>query len=508
MAATAWTSQCPGAGVARLPGIERSTAEAERRGPDPGTAAGEEWLGCAAAVAPRPRRVGYAHAVPTSSAKVFDRASQSSCPDLSRRGAWAAVPFGALGMTVNDPFKTRVRSRMARTRENYTTAATALRRADAAGPGSAARLHGDLADAFHAAGWPVQVEEFPIAGGLRLHAGPATLSVGRDGAGRPASGPEHPDDPRVVDPDSPLRIVLWAPLGGAWQRSWDRRVGIDGRILPTDRPARELVALTDSLIAAARADDTADAPDDAECGICGDSHPAAALITPTSTCVPVCPCCVFDGDVVYAPDAVRVAAAIDRGDTAGLTLPAGWSAVGVLLSCLAGMDPGPRLDVPGWDREVPFPPRERWRDPLEAWIWLPAAPHRPVALARLGCGARLGRVVDELRRTHPGLRAMFRTQEHRVHLGRDEPDEPAAGDSWRVPEQILDRLWPAAVAYAVALTTQTVERPGHRPAWHVFHSLELADLFTGPHRDAAGVHTETVLYLGIRLICAALGQEV
>ncbi|MFL6119317.1 hypothetical protein [Actinophytocola sp.] len=48
-------------------------------------------------------------------------------------------------------------------------------------------------------------------------------------------------------------------------------------------------------------------------------------------------------------------------------------------------------------------------------------------------------------------------------------------DGLRVSDAILDRFWPAAIAYTVAMLTQQDDRPSHRSPWHVLESFELGD---------------------------------
>lgn len=247
--------------------------------------------------------------------------------------------------------------------------------------------------------------------------------------------------------------------------------------------------------------DLADTPVRAECGICGDRYPEAALFTPTRAPVPVCPCCAFDGDLIGAHPAY-LAYQLDRAITRSVAIPAGWSAAQVLLCCLAGSAFGPRLRAERRDNGTLFEPAEVWSDPKRAWIWLPPAPRRPAALAGLGSGAALAAVIDTLDRAHPDLRARYHTNRDREiseYLADEYGDDDLVGDDYglRTPEEIIERFWPAIIAYAVAMLTQQAERPGHRSPWHVLQSHELGDWISVLDPDLDSFQVETVLRVGI-----------
>lgn len=416
------------------------------------------------------------------------------------------MPLQESDVTVNDPFKTRVRVRMAETGENYMTAVRALRAADAVErPPSAQRLQDDLAAAFRAAGWPVEVEHNPLAAGLRLYAGPATVSVDR--AEPPhlgLSGDEHPDDPDVFDLDSPLTVTLWAPLITEPVEHLARIGGIDGRVLPAGLTVSQTVAQVDAAVAAARARDLADTPADTQCAICGDPHHRDTLFGPTaSPQLVVCPCCVFDGDLMGELFPDQLALDLDTAWQRDLALTAGWAAVAVLLTCLAGPGFGDRLDQVWQANHVYFEPNAHWHDPSTTWVWLPPVTTRPAALAGLGCGAALGSVMAALDHAHPDLRTLYRQREH----DDLELDDTEDDDGSRVPEHILDRMWPAVVAYSVALTTQQRERPGQRVPWHVLASFEAIPYWLNELEvELDDFHVQTALGVGIRLLTDLFGE--
>ncbi|MBW4722373.1 hypothetical protein [Saccharothrix obliqua] len=411
-------------------------------------------------------------------------------------------------MTVNDPFKTRVRARMSATGENYMTAARALRAIEAQGQLSASRLQAELAEVFRVAGWPVEVEPNPEAGGLRLYAGPATLQVGRAAQShRARRGDEHPDDPSVFDLDSPLEVALWAPLTADVVDHLGRVAGIDGEILPSGLSALDLLKQVDTAVAAARARDLADTPTDDECMVCGDAYHSSALLPSTSSKeIMVCPCCVFDGDLLN-PYPARLALHLDRTRDEDLALPAGWAAVGTLVACLAGPGFGDRLRRMWWDNGATFLPYTHWNTPSDMWIWLPPADLRPPVLAGFGCGARLGSIIAHFDHVHPNLRETYRALE-RDELVVEEyaDDEPY---TWLVPEETLERVWPAAVAFAIALTTQQRERPNHRDPWHVLYSFEsVGDWLQALDSDLESFHVQEVLGTGIHLVRDLLDNDV
>jgi hypothetical protein len=141
---------------------------------------------------------------------------------------------------------------------------------------------------------------------------------------------------------------------------------------------------------------------------------------------------------------------------------------------------------------------------MTTWIWLPPADRRPAALADLGCGATLGRVIDAIDHTHPSL-----LDECRARLDHDDTDfvtdqyGEVNGDTtpgryrMRVPSVTLDRIWPAVVAYGVAMLTQQSERPNDRAPWHVLESFELSGWVEAVDSDLDHYHVEALLGCGI-----------
>ncbi len=137
-------------------------------------------------------------------------------------------------------------------------------------------------------------------------------------------------------------------------------------------------------------------------------------------------------------------------------MPAGWAGVQMLLCCLGGPNLPEFLDTAWRAAGTVYEPLEYWSDPATVWIWLPSPSHRPAAMAELGCGASVAHITAALDRAHPDLRAAFRTQldqEITEYLRSDygddfEHDTEAARsrDRLQVPEAVLDRFWPAAIA--------------------------------------------------------------
>lgn len=382
-------------------------------------------------------------------------------------------------------------------------------------PMLASRLHADLIEAMERAGWPVEVEHAPQHAGLCFYPGPAVVHVTRTTPPEGSlTGDEHPDDPDLFDLNTPLKVVVWAPLITNYSDALGRVGGIDGHEISADRPVAEIVSEIDKLVGEARRRDIADTPDDTECGICGDCYPAGALLIPTRTRVPVCPCCTFDGDLL-GPLPAQLAWHIDDAASTDLATAAGWTAVQTLLCCL---DPtiGSWLQSAWRAHGNRFTPRPWWGDPNTAWIWLPPANQRPPALADLGCGASIATITAAVDRFHPGLRAACRARreqeidESLVDEYGDalrsipEAELKADRDRFNVSDATFDHFWPAAVAYTVALLTQQAERPGRRSPWHVMMSFELPDWVDALGSEFGHYHVETVLRIGIVTIRDAL----
>jgi hypothetical protein len=408
-------------------------------------------------------------------------------------------------MTRDHRRKKAVRARAAATGRTYLDAATSLMASDGSAPAPLAEpLRRKLATTLRARGWPVEIEHDPQEAALRFYAGPATVDVSRsaDAVGG-LTGDEHPDDPAVFDLSAPLEVTVWAPLAVDFDPELGRVIGVDAHKI-AGRSIDAIVAEVDQVVGAARHRDLTDTPARAGCGICGDAYPEAALFTPTRAAVSVCPCCAFDGDLLGA-DPADLAYQIDRATDRSVALPAGWAGVQVLLCCLGGPTLRERLRGIWRDNGTLFEPAGLWSDPSQAWIWLPPAPSRPAALSGLGCGASLAAVTAALDRAHPDLRSRFHARcDAEIAEWLDDEygddDRPADAGEWRVPEEIVERFWPAVVAYTVALLTQQAERPGHRRPWHVLESFELGDWINtlDPHLDDD--HMQTVMRVGILTI--------
>ena len=401
-------------------------------------------------------------------------------------------------MTRDHRRKKDIRAHAAATGRSFLDAATTYARGTEPGDGavSARRLRDELARELHTAGWPVELEHHPLGNALRIYAGPATVDVGRTGAAG-WTGDEHPDDGAVFDRRAPLRVVVWAPLVVDYCEDLGRVVGVDAHeIAPTGRSVTELVAEIDQVVAAARQRDLAATANDTACGICGDHYPAAGLFEPTESRVAVCPCCAFDGDLVD-PHPAQLAYSLTHGGDRSLVLPAGWAGPQALVSCLAGPELPHQLCDAWRASGIVSPPGAEWGDPGRTWVWLHAPPRRPAALARLGCGAALSHIIAALDQAHPDLRAVIHAAA--AELDVDLLDAEDIGPE-STPQEVIERIWPAVVAYTVALLTQHTERAGHRSPWHVLESFELPDwveALVGEDSDLDYYHVESVLLRGI-----------
>lgn len=404
--------------------------------------------------------------------------------------------------------KKAVRAHGAATGRRYTDAATSLRGSRST---SAAQLRDDLVAALDKAGWPVVIEGTPQSLALPVYAGPASIHVGRaaeDPFG--ASGDEHPDDPDVFDQSSPLTVTLWAPSASVeYSEELGRVLGIDAHEIPHDQPANKIVADINRLLIDARHRDHTDLPADDECGICGDPYPASGLFESTATRVSVCPCCAFDGDLL-GPDPAQLAFHIDRAGSDNLAVPAGWAGPQALLCCLGGPDLSEWLAAEWRKRGTVYRPLEYWSAPFSMWVWLPPVSRRPAALADLGCGASLAHIIATIDQAHPELRAACRTrldEEYNDFVADEYGSDPAGDtegnaeqDDLRVPEATFERIWPAAVAYSVAMLTQQAERPRYRSPWHVLESFEMPDWVDALGSDLDADDVESVLRAGILTI--------
>lgn len=416
-------------------------------------------------------------------------------------------------MTRDHRRKKAVRAHAAVTGRTYLDADTSLRASRSGTAVLAAQLRDDLVAALEAAGWPVVVEHNPQFHALPVYAGPAVVHIARTAEPSSAStGDEHPDDPDVFDLDAPLRVTVWAPLTVEYSEELKRVVGVDAHELPADRSAGEIVAEIDRVVAEARRRDLADTPANAECGICGDSYPADGLIQPTRVEVSVCPCCAFDGDLL-GPRPAQLAFYLDHAASQNLAVPAGWAGAQALLCCLGGPELPDWLAAEWSANGTHYLPREWWADPAQTWVWLPPTDRRPAALANLGCGASLTHITAAIDRAHPNLRTACRDRRDAEldefvadEYGEDvhDPEAAASREALRASDATFARIWPAAVAYTVAMLTQQAERPKHRSPWHVLQSFELPDWVDALVPGLDHYHVETVLRGGILTIRDAL----
>ncbi|MEV4237062.1 hypothetical protein AB0J47_18010 [Nocardia sp. NPDC049737] len=394
-----------------------------------------------------------------------------------------------------------VREHAAATGRTYLDAASSIGATPPGGVALASDLRDSLADGLEAAGWPVVIEHHPEATGLRLYAGPATISVERQNELSSFTGDEHPDDPDTFDLSMPLRVIMWAPLVVDFSEELGRVGGVDAHEIPSGGGVSGIIAEIDRVVGQARQCDQAEAAVDTGCGICGDSYPAPALLEPTTTRVGVCPACAFDGDLLGAHPA-QLAFQLDQAATKNLALAAGWAGVQALLCCLGGDEFYTWLKREWTAAGTVFEPLEWWHDPGQTWIWLPPADRRPSALADFGCGACLTHIAAAIDQAHPDLRAISRANR------ADEVSEYLEdGESDDLDDATLEQIWPAAIAYAVALLTQKYERPTHRAPWHVMESFELAEWLDELESDLDYFQVESVLGMAIPTILNALDPD-
>ncbi|MFI9634148.1 hypothetical protein ACIHAX_15775 [Nocardia sp. NPDC051929] len=382
-------------------------------------------------------------------------------------------------MTRNHRRKKETRAFAAATGKTYLDAANSLNKLKAAEVPLATTLHDSLVAEFRAAGWPVIADQFPMGGRLWIYAGPATVNIGREVSAavqRNLTGDEHPDDPNAFDLGSPLEIIVTAPRMYNYSDELQRVVGFEPREVSTNQPFTEIVTEINSLISEARHRDQSDIPERATCDICGDRYPSDGLFEARDMLdsrLEVCPCCIFDADIDLDP--ALLAYDLDFAATESVAAPAGWAAAQVLLGCLGGADLLGWLKQqwkersPGWRV-----PEEWWADSLQTWIWLPPAAQRPIALADLGCGASLNAIIAAVGRSFPELQSTCRVSF--MESVRDELVSDSYGDfdgdsgpaeyreMYRMAGVAFERLWPAAVAFTVAMATQVAERPrDHSP---------------------------------------------
>ncbi|MFF9410791.1 hypothetical protein ACF1B0_35520 [Streptomyces anandii] len=362
--------------------------------------------------------------------------------------------------------------------------------------GSRAILTADVqhnaVQAFRQAGWPTESENGPEGGQWAAYAGPVWSLLSRPGG---TDTDAHLDDADHQDLTVTPSFTFIAP---AISINTGEAMVLKA---PGDTPASELVSQVSAAVARARASEIAKLVNDAQCVICGDSYPARYLLEPTAAReLAVCPSCVFDGDLLGAYQPLDLAYDIDHLLREELAMPAGWAAVAALLACAGGKAIVERLN----EVDVLAVPGAHWSDLSQLWIWLP--PHsRPAALDGLGAGAGLTRVVEAVEAAHPDLRERFRTQ--LAEELEQDPDEDGR-------DYLVEQLWPAVIAYAVALATQEQERPAHRPPWHVlsdsFEPGTLAGHFRelGSSLNAHDLGVCFTLEVGLQVVAEALGWNI
>lgn len=337
----------------------------------------------------------------------------------------------------------------------------------AAAPGaaiSAGRLHTVVGEAFRAAGWPVDADNSPESGRYLSFPGPITMAIGRDLDGAPDDGPDDPDDAAGFDVRQPPRIRLAAPLA---PEHGDQQVET---VLPGTAEPRQVVAAARDMLATGRSRILKAASNDTECAVCGDAYPADHLMGPTTPAHQSCPTCVFDEEIPWQGPVPVLAMQLDRLWDRDLTVPAGWSAVTALLTCLGGPDLRGVIER-AWRADGYLQtPMDHWSGPDDIWIWLP---ERPIcaALAAIGPGARLAAVVQALDRAYPDLRDRVRTElaetDAEIAAEYGEEDQPRR-------DRFVEAVWPALLAYVVTASTQAAERPDHRPPLqHLSGSFEM-----------------------------------
>ena len=269
-----------------------------------------------------------------------------------------------------------------------------------------------------------------------------------------------------------------------------------------DRPTSEVIAELARMLTDGRARAVAKAVNRARCAVCGDAYPRAHLMAAAGKEeLPLCPVCAFDGDVFVtgAHASAYLTYQVDQLAAVDLAMPAGWAGPAALLACAAPAGFGDRLHELWRDAGTFLIPADHWSQPDLIWVWLPLG-DRPASLDRFGPGARLGALVAALDEQQPDLRQRARDidAENWREAGLDD-DEP-------VPDRFLDQVWPAAVAYAISLHTQAVERHGHRPPLqHLSGSFDsLRDHLTLIDSPLDFDDIESTLGVGVGVIVEAL----
>lgn len=355
-------------------------------------------------------------------------------------------------MTSDRSAKQAARRRKAATGEPYTLA---RRRIGAGEPprsdgGTARSGFEGLVAEFRRRGWPVEVESQPLGGSWRCYLGPTSVAVGRDPL-RADVASEDPDDPDGYDIATPPTIHVSAPMaidhGGP---------DVVDHLLVAGTGAVDAVDIIAGLLGRARARRLQMLVDDTGCGICGDSYPAAHLLQPQRRVPPVCPACVFDGDILARTDVAWLAYQIDYLLDADLGAPAGWSAVAAALSALEGDGFHGRLQAAWRASGAIHVPDPAWDAAEQRWLWRPTGASLS-GYGDPGPGASLAASVSALEMAHP-------------HLSDDVVD--ALRDETGDAVDIDPAVWQVALAYAICFATQAADRPAHRPSWHVVGSWD------------------------------------
>jgi hypothetical protein len=356
---------------------------------------------------------------------------------------------------------------------------------------------------FRAAGWPVEAEPVPREGRWLSYPGPAQLALSRRARDGGWWCEADPDDETMYDlavaPALHVSFPMLLTAGGSGvvDEEWECAVDAAG-----------VVRRIDELIGRARREAITASHADAICGVCEDEFPAAHLLAPTiSDQLRVCPSCVFDGDVVWAADPARLALGIDRLQDRDSAAPAGWAAVGALLSCARPHGARTTLVAQLRSAGIVFEPARAWANPSWWWIWLPNPQRRPPALAGFGVGASLGAIVREIDRHHSHLSELVLAQDRAIDAELDWDVDDLDDGSLRQEMDVvtLRRCWPAIIAYVVAFTTQDHDRSDRRGPWHLLDSFDVAEHFDALGSDLSVGQVERVLDVAIPVVAAELG---
>lgn len=349
----------------------------------------------------------------------------------------------------------KARGRQTRTGEKYTEALREVTQAPpettptprGAKPHQAQDYLHDVVVQLKALGWGAGDSADLVGGRYVTYPGPVALEVSRD-VGE-AGVDVDPDDPQAVDITAALYLFASCPASGGYVGDFE--FGAKA----SDETAKTTATRLDAELAPVRLRRVREVDEEAmtSCPICGDRYPAEHLLPNCDQADPVCPACIFDQDQPYRTDLPYLAVGIDRLLHDDLAAPAGWSGVAALLGLTCGSHLGRRLERELRQRSA-FPVVFQWWDePMQrSWIWLPPPSDRHEAFRNLGAGATVSAVTSALVRHIPTLEAQAK-QALRVHEVRWRPS-----------------LLPAAIAYAVAFSTQAVERDRHRKPVHVVDS--------------------------------------